>query len=129
MKLELEILPEMYAIHRLDPDEQLPVQLATDRFCFTARSERELSVVCSSEIQVDARVSDPGWRGLRITGRLDFDIVGVLSGLTACLASADIPVFVISTFETDYLFVKEDRLHSAVTSLTAAGYAISRDTH
>ncbi len=127
MKLELEILPGSYTIHRLDPDEQLPVQLESNRFWFAARTDREFSVVCLSEIQLNARVSDPGWRGVRITGRLDFDIVGVLAGLTGCLAAAGIPVFVVSTFETDYLLVKGDRFQSAINTLECAGYSVMQE--
>ncbi len=124
MKLEIEILPGMYAIHRMHPHEALPSQLLDGAPWFAARSERELSVVCRTDIQLDSRVTDSGWRTFRIAGTLDFDMVGVLSGLTGCLASAGIPVFVVSTFETDYFLVKQDRFESAISLLQDAGYRV-----
>lgn len=128
MNLQLQILAGSFTIHRLDSDEVLPVQLESSAIWFAGRSERELSVVCPSEIQVDARISDSGWRCLRVAGKLDFDMVGVLSGLTGCLSAAGIPVFVVSTFETDYLLVKRDSLGSAAKALQGAGYSIVEDS-
>ena len=127
MNLELEVLAGFFTIHRLNPCDELPIQLMSDEIWFSGRSEREFSLVCSSEIQLDALVSDPGWRCLRVSGKLDFDMVGVLAGLTNCLATADIPVFVVSTFETDYLLVKGDRLGSAVQALNESGYSVVED--
>jgi hypothetical protein len=65
-----------------------------------------------------------GFRGLGVVGTLDFGITSVIAGLTAPLAAADIPIFNISTFDTDYILLREEHLEPAKAALGAAGYVL-----
>ena len=105
----LRVLDETFAIERLAPDAEIPTALLTDRFVFLARTDEELSIVRPK--------ADGEWRGFRVEGKLDFDLVGILAGLTRPLAEAGIPVFCVSTYDTDYLFVKRERLEDALRVL------------
>ena len=92
-------------------------------FFFWSKTEREASLVCPSEaVPAAAEAVESGWRGFYIEGSLDFSLVGVVSALTAVLAEEKIPVFVISTFDTDYFLVKEEYLARAAAALSAKGY-------
>ncbi len=97
----------------------------TDRpFHFLSRTDRELSLVCPTEDAPEAcDAREDGWRGMRVKGSMEFSLVGVLSRLSGALAAAGIPVFAVSTFDTDYLFVKAADFDPALDALRAAGCA------
>lgn len=119
----LEVLPDTFAICRLDGDAGVP-EWANSEFTSVTRTPDELSIVCSQD-DVPAEIqSEDGWRCLRVAGKLDFSVIGVIAALTGTLAAANISVFAISTFDTDYLLVKESDLDAAVESLGEAGHAI-----
>jgi hypothetical protein len=69
-----------------------------------------------------------GWRGIEVEGPLAFSQVGILAGLLQPLADAQIPVFVVSTFQTDYIFVKEQQLSDAMKTLESTGHNFQNDT-
>jgi hypothetical protein len=126
-ELRLRALPELFAVCRLPPATALPAwALAARPFCIAA-SDEELSIVCPA-IQVPAlpppelRV-EAGWRALVVRGPLDFALTGILARLTGALAVAAISVFAFSTYDTDYLLVRADRLADALAALRAAGVA------
>jgi hypothetical protein len=119
----LEVLPGSFAICRLDANADVPDWASGDIVSIT-RTPDELSIVCSKDnVPHDIR-AETGWRCLRMHGPLDFSMVGVIASLTGTLAAANISVFVISTFSTDYLLVKKSDLKAAVESLGEAGHAI-----
>jgi hypothetical protein len=90
------------------------------------RTDEELSVVCAAEdASSDAEVSR-GWRALKVAGPLDFALTGVLASLAEPLSEAGISIFAISTFDTDYILVKEADLDRAVEVLSDAGHAVRR---
>lgn len=68
-----------------------------------------------------------GWRGLRVAGALDFSLLGIIAGISAALAGAGVSVFVVSTYDTDYVLVKADRLEDAIAALRARGYAVEME--
>ena len=84
------------------------------------RTADELSVICAEDAIPDGAVVEGGWRGLRVAGPLDFALTGIAAALTAPLAEAGISVLPVATFDTDYLFVREDSLPRAVAALAAA---------
>jgi len=116
-------LPDTFAICRLDGDAGVP-DWAKGEFISVTRTPDELSIVCSQDDMPADIQSEDGWRCLRVAGKLDFSVIGVIASLTGTLAAADISVFAISTFDTDYLLVKESDLDAAVESLGEAGHAI-----
>ncbi len=93
---------------------------------FAARTDQETSLVCrSSRVPPDCQRVQPGWRALRVEGKLDFALTGILSALLAPLASAGVPVFAVSTFNTDYILLPVARFAAGIQALRAAGYPIS----
>ena len=92
-------------------------------FCFAARTDEECSLVCpEAYVPRDVLARDDGWRALRIEGVLDFSLVGILAKLSGILAEHQIPVFAVSTYNTDYLLVKQENWSSALAALRAEGY-------
>jgi hypothetical protein len=97
-----------------------------DLFSVT-RTADELSVVCRQEAVPEGIVCERGWRCLRVEGSMPFTIVGVLASLTTAVAKAGVAVFAFSTFDTDYLFVKEGDMPRAVASLRSAGHLVDTE--
>ena len=96
-------------------------------FTFAARTDRELSLVCpTASAPADTLAREDGWRAFRVAGSMAFSMVGVLARLTDRLAAAQVSVFAVSTFDTDYVLVKADRLETALAALAADGMDIVR---
>ncbi len=122
--LKIDILPGRFAICRLDANADVP-QWARGEFVSITRASDELSIVCP-EVRVPAQIpSSRDWRCLKIAGPLDLAMIGVLANLTGVLAEQSISVFAISTFDTDYLLVKEENIDATVASLSAAGHRVT----
>ena len=122
--MKLHTLDELYAIVRLEPDAELPDWAQSGHFWSATRSESELSIVCCEEdVPTDAS-AERGWCALELAGPLDFSLTGVVAALVTPLAEAAVPIFVISTFETDYLFVRERDLERSVDALAEAGHSV-----
>lgn len=124
--MKLKIHKGLHAVYRLDPDSALPAGIFDKPFCCVTRTEDELSVVCP-EATLDmetVQVCEPGWRLIEAEGPLDFGLVGVLRSITTPLAEAGISVFAISTYDTDYLMIKDVHLQNAIKALTKAGFTI-----
>jgi hypothetical protein len=122
--VKLHTLDELYAIVRLEPDAELPDWVRGGHFWSATRSESELSIVCCEEdVPTDAS-AERGWCALELAGPLDFSLTGVVAALVTPLAEAEVPIFVISTFETDYLFVRERDLERSVEALAEAGHSV-----
>jgi hypothetical protein len=123
-QLTLILLPETFAICRLASDASVPpLATAGDLFSIT-RTADELSIVCRQDTVPEGIHSERGWRCLRVAGTIPISVVGVLASLTAPLAEAGITLFAISTFDTDYLLVKETDLEGAVAALRQEGHII-----
>jgi hypothetical protein len=124
MTIRLRVLSGTLAICRLGSDETVP-PWASGAFVAITRTPDELSVVCDQAgVPGDVR-AERGWRALQVEGPLDFGLTGVLAGLTAPLAAAGVPVFAISTFDTDYLLVREQDLASATSALRQSGSTVA----
>jgi len=106
-KLQLEWLPGRYAICRLKPHDPIPLWAgeSVPSLLSITRTDRELSIVIDESLVADGVQAQRGYAAMRIKGTLDFACVGILAKLTGALAAANIPVFVISTFETDVILV------------------------
>lgn len=123
-KVRLDLITGVYAIARLGASDPLPAWAESGGFVSITRTGQELSIVCDSgRIPPEVRSHGP-WRCLRVAGPLDFSLVGVLASLTEPLARAGIPVFVISTFDTDYVLIGESHLASAVAALEPSGHRV-----
>ena len=94
-------------------------------FYFIGKTDEELSLVCKTEDTPQNTVErDDGWRGFRIQGILDFSLIGILSKLSGILAEHKIGIFAVSTYNTDYILVKEENYERALTVLASEGYSI-----
>jgi len=121
--LTLSILPDTFAICRLAPDAPIPAWARGDFLSLTCTRD-ELSLVCA-QANVPAGVQcECAWRALRVIGRLDFALTGILASLAAPLADAGISIFALSTFDTDYILVKAGDLENAIRALRQAGHKI-----
>lgn len=119
--MQLQSIPGNYAVCRLSSLDGL----RTDGVFFLARTEDELSLVCSEDrIPPAAEKIERGWRMLRVSGALDFSLTGILAQLAGTLADAGIPIFAVSTYDTDYLLIKAAHCERAVTALTEAGHSV-----
>ena len=122
--MKLYVLDELYAIVRCDPDAGLPAWLQGGHFWSATRSDSELSIVCRQEDVPNDASAERGWCAVEIAGPLDFSLTGVVAALVNPLADAGVPIFVLSTFETDYVLVRERDLPRSVEALTAAGHEV-----
>ena len=122
--LNLSILPGVFAICRLDAAAPIPSWVTSRDFFSITRTRDELSIVCQQR-DVPAGVRcERDWRALKVEGKLDFALTGILASLAAPLADAGISIFAISTYDTDYLLLKETNLPRAVQVLSVAGLRI-----
>jgi len=123
-KRKLLLLAETYAVCRLNRDAPTPDWGTRGLFSSVTRTAEELTLVCE-EAQVPGEVKkEGGWRVLKVEGPLDFSLTGVLASLTAPLAREGISVFALSTYDTDYLLVKEEELEKAIQALREEGYGV-----
>lgn len=121
MKLTFTLLPDQFAIARLPASEQTPAW-ATGAFVSITRTADELSIVCPN---IPAGVeADRGWRCLELEGPFALTETGVAAEFTSLLARASVSVFVISTFDTDYVLLKDERLEAAKKALREAGHVV-----
>ena len=116
------ILAGRFAICRLAPDSEVPEWAAGTEFISITRTKNELSVVCE-ESCVPAEIQAEGdWACIQLQGPFPFDMTGVLAAILNPLAAAEVGIFAVSTFDTDYVLVKADRLHAAEQALDRAGH-------
>jgi len=122
--MQISVLTEVFSICKLK--DYSKVDLGAP-FVFTGSTDEEKSLVCPTRL-VPSDVPDrsDGWRAFRIEGVLDFSLVGILAKISAILAENGIGIFAVSTFNTDYILVKADRLEEALRLLSAAGYDVKR---
>lgn len=120
----LQILAEPVSIARLAPDDPIPSWVEGAAWFCVTRTPQELSVVCDSRL-VPQGVRQAGpWRAMRVAGTLEFDLTGILSRIAGPLAAARISIFALSTYDTDYVLVRERDLERAVHSLRDEGLTV-----
>ncbi len=104
--------------------EVASINLESD-FYFIGKTDEEVSLVCKTEdTPINTVERDDGWRGFRIQGVLDFSLIGILSKLSGILAEHRIGIFAVSTYNTDYILVKEENFERALNVLAAEGYTV-----
>jgi hypothetical protein len=120
--LKYRVLPEKLAVCQLAVGSTVPEwALGAGFFCVTQTAE-ELSVVCEEGRVPDEVRVERDWIVLKLEGPFPFDMTGVLSSFLRSLADAGIPIFAVSTFDTDYVLIKSEKLESAIAALEAAGH-------
>lgn len=124
----LHLLPGRFAICRLDPAAPVPPWAEGGGFTSVTRTSDELSVICPDVRVPGDAACERGWRCLQVEGPFDFGAVGVLASLAAPLAEAAVPLLACSTYDTDYLLVKEADLSRAAEALRGAGHRMVEPT-
>lgn len=126
--MELDLHPGTVAVARLGPSDDLPAWAAADARPLHAvvRTEDELSVTTSDHLVPEGVEVERGWRALAVRGPLNFGMTGVLASLAAPLAAAEVPIFVVSTFDTDWVLIGQQHLASALDVLVAEGHVVHR---
>jgi hypothetical protein len=121
--MKLTILSDTFAVCRLSPSADIPQWALQNRTLLSITyTSDELSLVCS-QLLVPCSVQYEGsWRAIKVQGPLDFSLTGILVALAAPLAAASIPIFALSTFDTDYLLLQESYLIQAQTTLEQHGH-------
>jgi len=122
--LDLQLLAGTYAVSRLSPDEPLP-EWAQGELLALVRTPEELSIVSAADSVPESVRSERDWRALKVAGPLDFSLVGILAALSGALARAEIALFSLSTFDTDYLLVRAQDLEHAVRALEAESHRVA----
>lgn len=125
--ITLEILPLKFSIVRLSTNDQPPSWVFDSKIFYSmSRTKDELSIVVESNCVPHKHnfKIEPGWSCLKVAGVLDFSLTGILSSIAKPLADNKISIFAISTFDTDYILVREHQLDSAIQSLLKSGFLI-----
>ncbi len=123
-KKKLLLLSETLCICRLERNAPIPEWALTSAFSSITRTVKELSVVCPRNRVPPGIQKQDGWKALQVEGPLDFSLTGVLASLTEPLAKEGISTFAISTYDTDYLLVKEKQMEGAIQALRDEGFKI-----
>ncbi|MEE2710406.1 MAG: ACT domain-containing protein [Gemmatimonadota bacterium] len=121
-KLALTIMTDRLEVCRLEPDAPLPNNLTGLPFWSLTRTAEELSIVVPEGSAPTGCPTESGWRALKVEGPLDFSLTGILASLSGALANVGIGLFAISTYDTDYILVKEDKLRASCEALRGAGH-------
>ena len=97
----------------------------SDEFCFIGKTDEEISLVCdTNNLPSNILSRDDNWKAFRIEGVLDFSLIGILSKISSLLAEKNIGIFVISTYNTDYILIKKENFSKAIKLLKDNDYQI-----
>ena len=97
------------------------------KYCFVGKTDEEHSLVClTTDVPEHVLECEDGWRAFRIEGVLDFSLIGILARISGLLAEQSIGIFVVSTYQTDYILTKKEQFERALEVLSRAGYALMR---
>ena len=126
MLMNLILLKDTYSIYKFRDEQNLPDWICSSEFYSITRTSEEVSVVASQvDLISSGIISNRNWRILKIAGTLDFCLTGIIARITAILAKEAIPVFIVSSYDTDYILVKQNDLDNSIRSLSENGYFIS----
>jgi hypothetical protein len=121
--MKLAVLPLSLAVCRLASNMEIPAWALQSRSLLSITyTDDELSIVCPASIVPQGVRAETNWRAIRVQGPLDFLLSGILASLATPLAAANIPLFAISTFDTDYILVKEQHIKHAKYVLEQNGH-------
>lgn len=118
--MKIKSLPCLFSISKVNTVEP---GILNNKYVFISRTDEEISLVCPTNITpLEVTDREDGYRGYRIEGMLDFSLIGIIADISSSLAEGNIPIFVISTFNTDYFFIKNKYAIKAMQLLKAKGY-------
>ncbi len=120
--MKINVLREVFTVCKIENISQVDFKA---EYYFLSKTDEELSLVCTDKNVPDNTLDrEDGWRGFRIQGVLDFSLIGILSKISSILAENEISIFAVSTYQTDYIFIKERNFEKALKVLENNGYEI-----
>jgi hypothetical protein len=126
--LNLQVLKGRLSVCRLAANIAIPDwAIGGGEFVSITRTSDELSVVCSESSAPKDVKCEHGWRAFKVAGPLDFSLTGITESIAKPLAEAGVSIFAVSTYDTDYVMVKEENLEKAIRALSAAGHVVKVD--
>ena len=125
-KLKLSLLKDKYGICSLPATAPIPDWALNEAMLSITRTKDELTIVCRHDLIPPQCMSDLNWRCFRIDGTFDLYQTGVISSISSTLAEAGISIYVISTYDTDYFLVQEDKLEQTISVLSNSGHSITK---
>lgn len=121
--MQLKVLPHRFSVCKVN---DAACAYLNAPFCFFAKTDEEISLVCPTDYAPPQTLArEDGWRAFRIEGVLDFSLIGILAKISGILAAQGIGLFAVSTYNTDYILVKEENLQKALQALENDGYSIA----
>lgn len=120
--MQLKILNNKLKVVKLKSNETVPEIVYKQEFYSITKTDDELSIVLDESIEIQSDIVEDNWRAIKIVGTLDFALIGILSKISTILAQSKISIFAISTYNTDYILVKADKLEKAIKVLEQNEY-------
>ena len=122
--MNLKVIDTEFSVCKVEDYSQVDLN---EEFVFAGHTDEELSLMCPTSLVPDNTTEcNDGWKAFRIEGVLDFSLVGILSRISTCLVDNSIGIFAISTFNTDYILIKDGDFEKAIEVLQLAGYTITK---
>ena len=121
----LTLLASPMALCRLAPDAAIPSWVEHASLVSITRTSDELSIICDAHLVPQGVTTEDGWRAFKMSGPLEFTMVGVLAAILNPLADAKVSILAISTYDTDYVLVTEPDLPAALAALRQAGHQVT----
>ncbi len=121
--MKLLLLKETFSVCKLSPNQQF-TEHPTGSFYSASRTPEEISVVCQKGFEPAGSEVNSDWRALKVAGILDFSLTGILASIAKPLAEAETSIFAVSTFNTDYILVKEQQLNQALEALQKSNFQL-----
>ena len=125
-QLVIHHLSRELAVLRLPPEVDVPAWAWTGQIAAVVRTSMELSIVCDASVVPQGVMAESGWTPLMLEGPFPFSMTGVLASVLTPLATAEVSVFALSTFDTDYVLIKTQQIEQALAALTNAGHVVKR---
>jgi len=120
--MELQKLECDFTICKVENIEQVDF---SQEYLFLQKTPDEISIVCeSTHVPANVIAAEAGWKALRISGVLDFSLIGIVAKIAGILAESKISIFVISTYDTDYILMKAENYDRGIWELIRSGYVI-----
>ena len=125
--ITLIALKDTFAIYQLKPGDKVPSYIFSGEFYSITRTPDEISIITNHPVYLPSAKSNEGWKGFKVDGVLDFSLVGIINDITRPLKDNGISVFVISTYNTDYIFVKEENFLQSKDILKGTAFLTIKD--
>ena len=120
--MKIQLLDHPFSVCKLGKTTSVDLN---QPFTFAAHTDEEISLVCPTiQIPAETQEREDGWRGFRIVGMLDFSLVGILSRIASLMAENGIAIFAVSTYNTDYVFLKAESFEKAIALLKQNEYEV-----